>query len=143
MGKTETRREFIGKIFISFGLIASGLALLRNGLAYIYPKITPKKKVKTFIAREDEISIGEAKLFNFAGRDLYLVRTEKGYKVFSATCTHLGCKVKWEAHRQRFFCPCHKGIFDINGNVLEGPPPRPLDEYEITIGNKLIYMWFA
>ena len=45
----------------------------------------------------------------------------------SATCTHLGCQVRWDASDTRFRCPCHGGVFDADGNVVEGPPPRPLD----------------
>jgi len=48
----------------------------------------------------------------------------------SATCTHLGCQVRWEAESTRFRCPCHGGVFDANGQVLEGPPPRSLDRVE-------------
>jgi menaquinol-cytochrome c reductase iron-sulfur subunit len=48
----------------------------------------------------------------------------------SATCTHLGCQVRWEADATRFRCPCHGGVFDATGKVLEGPPPRPLDRVE-------------
>jgi Rieske Fe-S protein len=48
----------------------------------------------------------------------------------SATCTHLGCRVRWDAKAARFRCPCHGGVFDAQGNVVEGPPPRPLDRVE-------------
>ena len=52
---------------------------------------------------------------------------------FSATCTHLGCQVRWDADTTRFRCPCHGGVFDAQGNVVEGPPPRPLDPVEVRI----------
>lgn len=51
----------------------------------------------------------------------------------SATCTHLGCQVRWDAEATRFRCPCHGGVFDANGQVLEGPPPRPLDRVETRV----------
>jgi len=47
-------------------------------------------------------------------------------RVFSATCTHLGCQVLWDREAKRFRCPCHGGVYDANGKVLDGPPPRPL-----------------
>lgn len=50
----------------------------------------------------------------------------KQVKVFSATCTHLGCQVLWNAEAKTFNCPCHGGTFDASGKVLDGPPPRPL-----------------
>ena len=48
----------------------------------------------------------------------------------SATCTHLGCQVRWDALSTRFRCPCHGGVFDVQGQVVEGPPPRPLDRVD-------------
>jgi len=49
--------------------------------------------------------------------------------ILSSRCTHLGCQVNWHADTKSFVCPCHDASFDINGEVLAGPPPRPLDEY--------------
>ena len=51
----------------------------------------------------------------------------------SATCTHLGCQVRWDADSTRFRCPCHGGVFDAQGRVIEGPPPRPLDRVEARV----------
>lgn len=55
---------------------------------------------------------------------------DKALHALSATCTHLGCQVRWDAQATRFRCPCHGGVFDAHGNVVEGPPPRPLDRVE-------------
>jgi menaquinol-cytochrome c reductase iron-sulfur subunit len=54
-------------------------------------------------------------------------------KVFSATCTHLGCQVIWDSGSKRFKCPCHGGVYAPTGEVLDGPPPRPLDRIEAKI----------
>ena len=51
----------------------------------------------------------------------------------SATCTHLGCQVRWDAASTRFRCPCHGGVFDAQGQVVEGPPPRPLDRVDARV----------
>jgi len=48
-------------------------------------------------------------------------------KVFSPMCTHLGCGYHWDGDEKRFKCPCHGSMFDIEGHVLAGPAPRPLD----------------
>jgi succinate dehydrogenase / fumarate reductase iron-sulfur subunit len=48
---------------------------------------------------------------------------------FKSNCPHLGCVVKWDALSGRFRCSCHGGNFDRDGNVIAGPPPRPLDRY--------------
>ncbi len=52
---------------------------------------------------------------------------------FDPHCTHLNCPYYWDNNRNCFLCPCHGGVFDVNGNVLAGPPPRPLDRLEIFI----------
>jgi menaquinol-cytochrome c reductase iron-sulfur subunit len=54
----------------------------------------------------------------------------------SATCTHLGCQVRWDAGTTKFRCPCHGGVFDAQGNVVEGPPPRPLDRIDARIDDR-------
>ncbi|HKH74067.1 MAG TPA: ubiquinol-cytochrome c reductase iron-sulfur subunit, partial [Vicinamibacterales bacterium] len=51
----------------------------------------------------------------------------------SATCTHLGCQVRWDAGSTKFRCPCHGGVFDLQGAVVEGPPPRALDRVDARI----------
>jgi Rieske Fe-S protein len=61
---------------------------------------------------------------------LYVVRkSESEVRVFSDICTHLGCRVSWHADQEHYISPCHDGHFDILGNVISGPPPRPLDEF--------------
>jgi Rieske Fe-S protein len=55
--------------------------------------------------------------------------------VFSDACTHLSCKVHWNEERGAFVCPCHDGVFDKEGNVVSGPPPRPLDRFETKVEN--------
>ena len=58
---------------------------------------------------------------------------EREVRAMSALCTHLGCQVRWEAETQTFRCPCHGGVYDATGNVLEGPPPRSLGPIEARI----------
>ena len=58
---------------------------------------------------------------------------EQQVRAFSATCTHLGCQVHWDAPAKKFRCPCHGGVYDVDGKVLEGPPPRPLQTIETRI----------
>lgn len=60
--------------------------------------------------------------------------------VLSATCTHLGCGVRWDAGRKRFLCPCHGGVYDATGKVLDGPPPRPLDRLETRFEEGVLFV---
>ncbi len=62
--------------------------------------------------------------------------------VMSNMCTHLACQVSWRPDEQIFFCPCHDGRFDIDGNVVAGPPPRPLRRLEHrVVGEQLEILW--
>jgi Rieske Fe-S protein len=56
-------------------------------------------------------------------------KSETEVEVLSSKCTHLGCRVNWKEAQQAYVCPCHDATFDIDGKVLGGPPPRPLDRY--------------
>jgi len=58
---------------------------------------------------------------------------DKNIRAMSATCTHLGCQVQWEAKQKKFRCPCHGGVYAADGTVLEGPPPRPLQTIDARI----------
>lgn len=61
-------------------------------------------------------------------RSVWVVKqADGGMVVYSPICTHLGCAYRWEAEKRRFRCPCHDSVFDLGGNVLSGPAPRPLD----------------
>lgn len=70
------------------------------------------------------------------------VYTENGrdFTAMSNVCTHLGCRVRWIEAQDQFFCPCHNAIFDKQGQVVSGPPPRPLDRYEIKVEEDQIYI---
>jgi Rieske Fe-S protein len=72
----------------------------------------------------------------------FYVLTENGrdYIAMSNTCTHLGCRVRWIEDQQQFFCPCHNAAFDKDGEVLSGPPPRPLDRYEVKVEGDQLYV---
>lgn len=84
-----------------------------------------------WITTEEEISV-------------YVISEDgRNFKALSNTCTHLGCKVRWIAEKDKFYCPCHNGVFDKTGQVLEGPPPRPLDQYELKIEDDALFIKVA
>ncbi len=90
-----------------------------------------KVKVKRqtgWIVNEEELSV--------------YVLTEDGrnYIAMSNICTHLGCRIRWIAEQDRFFCPCHNGVFDRQGSVVSGPPPRPLDQYEVKVEDDQLFI---
>jgi len=83
-------------------------------------------------------------LFAFGRRPALLVRDEAGeFRAFLATCTHLACTVNYDPDSRRIVCPCHQGLFDLEGNVLGGPPPRPLERLSVEVDNGTIHVFRA
>jgi menaquinol-cytochrome c reductase iron-sulfur subunit len=77
-------------------------------------------------------------------RSVYAVTQDgEDITVFSDACTHLSCKVHWEAERNAFICPCHDGVFDKTGNVVSGPPPEPLHRFKTRIDNDQVMIYVA
>jgi len=71
---------------------------------------------------------------NASGEDPYPQLSPGRFLAFSAVCTHLGCVVTWRPEEKIFFCPCHAGRFSEDGEVLGGPPPKPLPRYAVEAG---------
>ena len=72
---------------------------------------------------------------------VYVLREEgKDVVVFSDVCTHLSCRVNWDAELEGFFCPCHAADFGIHGEVTSGPPPRPMDRYETKMDGDQLFI---
>jgi len=71
----------------------------------------------------------------------YVLRKEgKDPIVFSDVCTHLSYRVNWDEEIKEFYCPCHAAYFDKDGGVVSGPPPRPLDRYEIKLDGDQLFI---
>lgn len=81
-----------------------------------------------WITTEEEVSV------------YVLTENVRDYIAMSNVCTHLGCRIRWITEQNKFFCPCHNGIFDKEGNVVSGPPPRPLDRYKVKVENDQLFI---
>lgn len=128
------RRGFFKKVLMGIGLIAAYGVGAVYALQFLLPKNRQASYRKLLIASLEELPKDGGKTFkDLQGREVILVNTNEGLKAISTTCTHLGCKSYWEPDNNRFFCPCHNGVFDVNGNVVSGPPPRPLESYEVEV----------
>ena len=80
------------------------------------------------------LGIGEARLVRHSDEPVYVVRiSDAQVLAVSAICTHMRCVVKWKRDNSTFQCPCHDGAFDKSGNVLSGPPKKPLRQYPAEI----------
>lgn len=72
----------------------------------------------------------------------FYVLTENGqdFIAMSNICTHLGCRVRWIKDQDGFFCPCHNAIFAKDGSVVSGPPPGPLDRFEVKVEDGQLFV---
>ena len=130
-----TRREFCNFL----GLTSAGFFLGSAGFA---AKAAIDAGETTSVAAapiEGAASLGLNSALNFnypTEKDsAILIRTENGeFHAYGQKCTHLACPVYYERQHKRLECPCHEGAFDAaTGNVLYGPPPRPLDVIKIEV----------
>jgi len=64
---------------------------------------------------------------------IFIDKDGDNYRALSAICQHLGCRVHWDAGEKHFKCPCHGGVYDRDGRVLAGPPPRPLERLNVRV----------
>ncbi|RMG55557.1 MAG: Rieske (2Fe-2S) protein [Acidobacteria bacterium] len=89
-------------------------------------------------AKEPHPSSG--KIFKFGSKPGILIQTPAGeFRAFSAICTHLGCIVQYRPDLRHIWCACHNGHYDLYGRNIAGPPPRPLERYQVNIrGDEII-----
>ena len=89
----------------------------------------------------DSIAVGGAQLVQHGSDPIWVVRTDQETFIgLAGVCTHLRCILGWNGEEQSLVCPCHDGAFDLNGNVLKGPPPQALKRYRVRTQLGEIYL---
>ena len=81
-----------------------------------------------------EYAVGEVNDKYIQEQRVWIIREDEGIYALFAKCTHLGCTPRWLAVEDKFKCPCHGSGFYRSGMNFEGPAPRPLDRFRISIG---------
>jgi Rieske Fe-S protein len=66
---------------------------------------------------------------------VYLVKMGEDVRALDSTCTHLGCRTRFNSETRQIECPCHGGVYDVTGKVISGPPPAPLRSMTTRIDN--------
>jgi Rieske Fe-S protein len=136
-----TRREFCN--FLGF----TSAALFLGAGGFAAKAALDARKSESFAAIQingaESLAPNQSLNFNYpvAGDSAILIRTADGaYHAYGQKCTHLACPVYYAREHQRLECPCHEGAFDATtGNVLYGPPPRPLDTIELEVRGGQVY----
>jgi Rieske Fe-S protein len=86
------------------------------------------------VGKLEAFPVGAAKTVLFHDRPVLVIRAHDGQlRAFSAICTHLQCVVGYSAERNQIECPCHRGVYTLDGHNAAGPPPRRLEELAVTV----------
>lgn len=109
----------------------TAVAMTIPGLMYLWPAARGGGAENVEIDGAESMAAGDAKMVQISGKAVIVIRDASGFKAFSASCTHLGCLVKWDREKKELICPCHAAVFDANGGVVSGPPPSPLPAYKV------------
>lgn len=153
MAETEDieRRGFLtGAIYAMWGLIAAALGAPAVAYLLVPPSAQEKSDwVEAGSLSQLDTGVPEEVVFRHNRVDGWKVTSEKTSAwvvktgenravAFAPWCTHLGCAYHWEMSKQEFVCPCHSSVFSIDGKVVSGPAPRPLDRFPVRLeGDKL------
>jgi menaquinol-cytochrome c reductase iron-sulfur subunit len=135
------RRFYLRAIYTMWGAMGAALAVP----AFVYLFFPPKiKREGEWVDAADlskiPVNSPEEVVFRRNRVDGWKISSEKATAwvvkssddrvvAFAPQCTHLGCAYHWDERNHHFLCPCHTSTFGIDGNVLSGPAPRPLDRY--------------
>jgi menaquinol-cytochrome c reductase iron-sulfur subunit len=150
------RRDFIKLTTATVGTFI-GAAIGLPAIVYLIDPALKATKSDAWIplGKLDTFETGEPTLVSFTRSkvngwektvDSYgvfvLRKSEMEVLAFSNKCTHLSCRVNWNQDQQQYICPCHDAHFDINGKIISGPPPRPLDTYETKVEDGTLSIHF-
>ncbi len=128
------RRRFI-QVLLGGGLLASAASFVYPVLRYLVPPATTDRGGDSVVAAKvGELKANSAKIFRFGSRPGLLILGSDGeYRAMSATCTHLSCTVQYQSDRKQVWCACHNGTYDLAGRNVSGPPPRPLELFDVQV----------
>jgi Rieske Fe-S protein len=101
----------------------------------IPPEVTESTaSTVTLSIKPSDVKVNSGQIFRFGSQPAILVKDTNGeLKAFTAVCTHLACTVQYRSDISQIWCACHNGHFDLNGRNVEGPPPKPLEQFVVNV----------
>jgi len=126
------RRDFLGLAIVGTAT-ALGVTAAVPGISFLRPD--SRRTIGTASAgKVHDFQVGTGRMVLLDDRPVLVIRLpEGGFRAFLAACTHLGCIVKYSQERNRIECPCHRGVYSIDGGNVSGPPPRPLEALKVEV----------
>lgn len=136
------KRRVVLDFFLGGGLIAFLGTLFYPVARFLFPLKGAAARVDALkVAKVSDIKLNTARTFRYGSRVGILVRTSSGeFRAFDAQCTHLSCTVQYRSDLEHFWCACHNGHFDLVGRNIEGPPPRPLHPFDVSLKGEEIFV---
>ncbi len=139
-------------LLMTGGLVGGYGTFLAMAGRYLFP--SDRNKAWVFVSDQHGIAPGASKAFvSPTGVQVTVTRRAdaspneppkaEDFLALSSICPHLGCRVHWEPHNERFFCPCHNGVFDPDGKAVSGPPAaagQNLAQYPLRIENGSLFI---
>lgn len=125
--------------FLDIFLTGTGLAAVAGLIYPVFRFLTPPEQEEAVVT---SVNLGPAKdfvpnsgkIFRFGSKPGIIIRGADGkFRAFYATCTHLDCIVQFDGKAGDIWCACHGGRFDLNGQNISGPPPRPLSPLAVNV----------
>jgi Rieske Fe-S protein len=137
----NSRRGFVN-LLLGSGFGALMVSVLYPVVRYLIPPKSgePTTANVTMPWKPTEMRANAGRIFRFGSRPGLLIRTPAGeLRAFSAICTHLNCTVQYREEKQDIWCACHNGVYDLHGKNVSGPPPRPLEDYQVNVkGDQIV-----
>lgn len=131
------RRSFLQLLLTFLGIITLASLVYPLFRYLVPPRIA--EKTRTLVIPKREVPLGTAREVVFNDAPAIIVnRPGKGLIAVSRVCTHLGCLVHYDKDNKQLLCPCHAGVYDLEGNVLSGPPPKPLAQLPLRVDGENI-----
>jgi Rieske Fe-S protein len=137
----DTSRRRAIEIFLGGGILASLASFLYPVLRYfVPPPVVDLGGDEVVAAKVGDLKPNSGEIFRFGSRPgLLILESDGTYRALSATCTHLGCTVQYRPDLREIWCPCHNGIYNLNGANISGPPPRPLTVFDVHLrGDEIV-----
>jgi cytochrome b6-f complex iron-sulfur subunit len=130
--RDQNRRRFLDYLLGTTAFATLG-AILYPILRFMAPPhLVEAMQSSVVAAKSNELPPNSGKIFKFGSKPGLIIRTASGeLKAFSAVCTHLDCIVQYRPDTKQIWCACHNGQYNLNGENIGGPPPRPLEQYDV------------
>ena len=128
------RRTFLDTL-LAVGFISTAVAIVYPVFRFLIPPVGAEPATSSAVAaKAAALKPNSGAIFKFGSRPGIVVRTADGeVRAFSAVCTHLDCTVQFKADTAQLWCACHNGLYDLDGNVVSGPPPRGLEKFVVNV----------